>query len=300
MRAPTEFRGAARLGLGTFALTGGYGTLRDVDPARTVLRAFEAGWRVFDAADSYRGSEDLLGATLRPVRDDVFLATKVFPRGRYTAARLTAAVDRSLRRLRTDRIDLFQLHAPENAVDRTVVPTPAVELAASLNALLASGKVLRVGVSNHPSVRITELHRHVPLFSSQEIVNLYDRHTGTVVEHCAAMGLGVLAYSPLARGLLTDGTRTVPASDDLRARLPGFGTASHPRHDATTRLAAWAADHGRSVTELALAWVLGRPGVTVALTGAKTPEHVDLAARAADWTLTGAQRAEVENLTGDT
>jgi aryl-alcohol dehydrogenase-like predicted oxidoreductase len=139
-----------------------------------------------------------------------------------------------------------------------------------------------------------------PFQSLQPRYNLLDRHVeAAILPYCLEQGIGVLAHSPLAKGLLTGkyGPDHVFPPDDERARMPRFEGDEYRRHLATVeRLAAWARDRGHTPVELAIAWVLSHPAITVCLCGAKSPDQVDDHVRAAAWRLTPADRAEIDGI----
>lgn len=297
----------SRLGLGCYPLGGGYGTVADEEAAATVDAALAHGWTLLDTAEAYLESEARLGKILQGRRDRVFLATKVFPCEAYSYANMRRALDNSLRKLQTDRIDLYQLHGPQDWV-MAFDDSPAVdELGANLRRLLDSGDILNVGVCNLPVVTLKALNAQVPLFSTQNLLSILDREGGDdgihlpveqeILPWAHANGVAFLAFSPLARGLLADNldpSRTFPP-DDERHFLPRFGPATYPDWVALAhRLQAWANDHGRSLVHLAVAWTLSMPGVTTTLIGAKSPRQIEAISGAETWTLSPSDLAEIE------
>jgi aryl-alcohol dehydrogenase-like predicted oxidoreductase len=302
-------RTPSRLGLGCYPLGGGYGSVDDDSARRTVDAALDAGWNFLDTAETYLASEERLGEILEGRRDRVFLATKAFPSEPYTYANLSVAVDSSLRRLRTDRIDLYQLHGPQDWVTSFPGQPSYEEIADALLRLKQEGKVLQVGVCNLPPDVLATVHARAGLFSTQNLYSMLDRGAegdplhlpveARIIPFAREHGLRFIAFSPLSRGLLADGldaSRTF-GPDDERHFLPRYRPDIYPHYVALAgRLQAWAGDHGRSLVQLAVAWTLARPGVTNTLIGAKRPEQVQAVAGADAWQLTDADLAELDGI----
>lgn len=292
-----EERQLGRTGLRVSAI--GLGTLtwaRDTDEAEAAeqLRDFvEAGGSLVDTAASYAdgGAEELIGSLLGTVvaREDVVLCTKGGVRrtargGVVDASRgaLLDSLDASLARLGTDHVDLFLVQSPDPR-------TPLAETAAALRHAVDSGRARYAGLSNHPgwqTARVaTLLEADTPLAAVEVEYSLLQRGVEReVVPAATALGAGVLAWSPLGRGVLTGKyRRTVPAdSRAASAHLAGFvapylGTSSAPVLDA---LLTAADGLERAPLELALAWVLSRPGVASALVGARTAAQLRTALHA--------------------
>jgi len=298
-----------RLGLGCYPLGGGYGNVDDDSAMRTVDAALDAGWNYLDTAETYLASEERLGAILEGRRDRVFLATKAFPSEPYSYENLSVAVDSSLRRLRTDRIDLYQLHGPQDWVVPFEGSPGYEEIADSLGRLRDSGKVLNVGVCNLPRDVIATIHDRIGLFSTQNLYSMLDRGAEEdplhlpvereIIPYARSQGFRFICFSPLSRGLLADGldpSRTFGPEDE-RHFLPRYSAAIYPQYVAlSSRLESWASDHGHSLVELAVAWTLSTPGVTNTLVGAKRPEQVEAIVGAADWRLDADDRAELDSI----
>lgn len=273
----------SRLGLGT--LTWGRDT--DEHEARDQLTSFvEAGGTLLDTAAGYGdgASEELLGSLLGDVvaRDDVVLATKAGigrVRGErvtdLSRGRLLRTLDASLRRLRVDHVDLWQVHAWSDDV-------PLEETLGALDTAVSSGRASYVGVSNHSGWQLARSATwqacgpgRAPVTSQQVEYSLLNRTIeAEVLPAAQALGVGVLPWSPLGRGVLTGKYRTgTPA--DSRAASPHFanfvGAYLNPRaHQVVEAVAAAADGLGWSPTEVALAWVRDRPGVTAPILGART------------------------------
>ena len=275
----------SRLGLGT--LTWGRDT--DEHEARDQLKAFvEAGGTLLDTAAGYGGgaSEELIGSLLGDVvpRDEVVLATKAgVRRARGSGARevdvsrghLIRALDESLRRLGTDHVDLWQVHAWSDH-------TPWEETLSALDFAVASGRAAYVGVSNYTAWQAAQaatwqraVPGRAPVASDQVEYSLLNRSCEReLLPAAVSMGLGVLAWAPLGRGVLTGKYRAgTPA--DSRAASPHFadyvGSYLDERGQRVVEAVARAADGLQwSPLEVALAWVCDRPGVTSAIVGART------------------------------
>jgi pyridoxine 4-dehydrogenase len=244
-----------RLGYGAMALTGpgGWGGLRDPEAARRLLRrAVDLGVQFFDSADSYGpgGSEQLIAEALHPYPSDVVVASKggsvrdgpwrLHADGR--PEHLQAACEASLRRLRLERIDLYQLHTVDSAV-------PLEESIGALAELRVAGKIRHVGLSNVSIEQIEAARRVVPIVSVQNEYNLaVRRDQDQVIDYCDREGLAYLPWQPLAKGSL--------------ARSHGALGAVAERHEATP-------------AEVALAWLLARSGVIVPIPGTLSTAHLE-------------------------
>jgi aryl-alcohol dehydrogenase-like predicted oxidoreductase len=276
--------------------------------AAVVHAALDAGVTHFDTAEMYGGgqSEEMLGAGLGSRRDEAVIATKFSPRpadepyapGRLTE-RIIEAVEGSLRRLGTDRIDLYYQHMPD--------PTaPVDEALETLDGLIRAGKVLHIASSNVPAEGIAaatglaEARAWAPFTGTQIHWNLLNRDVEeSVVPAAEAAGLGVVPYFPLASGLLTGKYRRgepFPAGTRL-ARSDRFAAAATDGNfDRVEAYEAFAAERGRTIGELAIAWLLAQRSVTSVIAGATRPEQVVANAAAATWVLTAEEAAEVAAL----
>ncbi|HEX2325741.1 MAG TPA: aldo/keto reductase, partial [Chloroflexota bacterium] len=192
-----------------------------------------------------------------------------------------------------EQVDLLQAHSWDAG-------HPIEETMRAFDDLTRSGKVRYVGVSNFDVPQMEAAWAVRPFHSLQPRYNLLDRDVDAeILPYCHRQGIGVLAHSPLAKGLLTGkfNSQTVFAEDDERSRMPRFQGQELARHlEAVARLQAWAAARDHSVVDLAIAWVLSHPAVTVCLCGAKSPDQVDDHVRAAGWRLTPDERSEVSAL----
>src|SRR6516162_10842820 len=275
-----------------------FGGRLDLDGTRAVVdAAIDAGITLFDTSDTYGGgggSERALGEILGRRRDQVVLATKFGGRGvdmgygpaagaKGGRAYIRRAVTGSLRRLRTDYIDLYQLHVPDPV-------TPVEETLAALHELVAEGKVRYIGHSNLSGWQLADAahlaarNGHTPFISAQNHWSLLERQAeAEVVPAARHFGLGVLPYFPLANGLLTGKVRrgqAPPAGSRLAGRL---GYVTDDKLDRVEVLIAWAAERGRTVLEVAIGALAAQDGCTCVIAGATTPEQVKENAAAAEW-----------------
>jgi aryl-alcohol dehydrogenase-like predicted oxidoreductase len=258
-----------------------YGPVDESELIASVHRALDAGMNVFDVADIYGfgRAEEILGRALAGRRDAAFIATKFgLRRGETGVVRdasakwIREAVDASLQRLGTDRIDLYQLHWPDPA-------TPLEETASALRDCIEAGKVRLVGCSNVSLDQLQALHALIPVASVQVAFNLLCRDAECeLVPWCAANGVAVLAHSPLARGLLA-GKRAIGSrfeGHDTRGTSGYFAPANRERKfELLAGIQAIANAHGCSDANVAVRWVLEQPGVACALAGIKNRDQLD-------------------------
>lgn len=299
---------ASRVGLGTWAIGGLFwGGTDEAQAVATVQRAVDLGVRLVDTAPAYGfgRSEEIVGRALAGGRRDrVVLATKVGLEWRdgevfRNAARfrIEEEIDASLRRLGTDRIDLYQVHWPDSLV-------PFEETAEAMVRLLDAGKIRAIGVSNFSPDEMEAFRQVGPLHACQPPYNLFERGIEEdVLPYCRREGMAVLAYGALCRGLLS-GTmrrdREFPG-DDLRNEDPKFqGRRFEQYLAAADRLAAFARErHGRSLLELAVRWILDR-GADMALWGARRPEQLDPVEGVFGWNLSGEDLEAIDRILAET
>ena len=286
-----------------------FGMRIDQDATTAVVNAaIDAGINLFDTADVYGGqgkSEEMLGKALAGKRDQVVLATKfAMPMGpgktggsrRY----IMSAVEDSLRRLNTDYIDLYQMH-------RYDPETPIEETLSALDDLVTAGKVRYIGNSNYTGWQIADADwtartQHMNRFvSAQNQYSLLERKVEfEVTPACERFGLGVLPFFPLASGLLTGKYRrgeAPPEGTRLAAWGPrGAAALSDGNFDKLEKLSDWADARGKSLLELAFAWLLGHPVVSSVIAGATKPEQVAANAATAGWKLSPQDVEEVTKL----
>lgn len=286
------------IGFGAWPIGGQMGAVATTDALAALRRSLELGSTLIDTAEGYGPgrSEELIGEAIKGRREQVFLATKVSGGDGHLAYQsILRACDASLRRLQTDYLDLFQCHWPDPR-------TPVEESMRAMDDLVTAGKIRYVGVSNFDVELLRRCLgvRHVD--SLQPVYNLFQREIeAELVPFCQAHGIGILAYSPLAKGMLTgkySHTAVFPP-DDERARLPSHQgdewRAALARVERLTALAhAWEVTTG----QLAIAWVLAQPAITVALVGAKSVRQVEENVGAAALSLSPKQLAAIEQAVG--
>lgn len=272
---------------------------------RVVHAAMEAGITHLDTAEMYGGgrSEEFLGAALGNRRDEVVIATKFLPRQgdqTYTpgilAARIRDAAEGSLRRLGTDRIDLYYQHYPDK-------DAPVDEALEALDELVRTGKVLHVASSNVTAAQIADAasvadeRRLAPFAGTQIEWSLLSRSVEeSIVPAAIAGGLGVIPFFPLASGMLTGKYRRgepFPEGSRLAAAAYFAASATDENFTKVEAYEAFAAERGHTVTELAISWLLAHPCVTSVIAGATTPEQIAANVAAATWTLAPADAATV-------
>jgi aryl-alcohol dehydrogenase-like predicted oxidoreductase len=286
----------SKIGLGT----NNFGGRLDLDQTRAVIdHALDKGITLLDTADAYSAgkSEEFIGQCLGPRRHEVVIATKfALPMGespyqRGTSRRyINEAVERSLRRLNTDYIDLYQIHRPDPL-------TPIVETLQAMDDLVRSGKVRYVGHCNFSGWQIVDAqwtakteHLARPISAQNEYSLLTRDVEREVLPAAQAMGLGVLPFFPLASGFLTGKYRkgVLPAG----ARLTNAPARTSSRiltdrnFDLLDKCESFASERGHTMTEFAFAWLLAQPTVASVIAGASNPEQVDQNVAAGAWKLT--------------
>ena len=316
-----EYRQLGRSGLRVSALTlgtmtfGGTGWASvvgntDVDGARRqIAMALDAGVNLIDTADAYSGglSEEIIAKALPVAREDVLLATKVrMPMGDgpndagLSRHHIVRACEASLRRLGTEYIDLYQVHEWDGQ-------TPLEETMRALDDLVTSGKVRYVGASNYAGWQLMKAlgvaeREHLSRFASQQIYySLAGRDAEReLVPLSLDQGLGILVWSPLAAGLLSGKyARGVEAPAGSRQLSDWNEPPIDDRdklYDIVDVLKEVASGHGASPAQIALAWSLGRPGVTSLIVGARTDEQLADNLKAADVVLSADERRKLDDV----
>ena len=262
--------------------------LDEKQSARVLDAALEAGVNFLDTADAYgRGhNEEVLGRLLQGRRDNVVIATKFWVkmergkrnRGGCSRIHIVRAVEDSLRRLQTDRIDLYMLHHPDP-------DTPAEETLSTLDTLVRQGKVLYWGVSNHYAwqmahyLGLCSLHHWEPMISIECRYNIFDRVIENETLHfCQRFDIATMIYGPLDRGILTAKYRRgepAPEGSFLAKFKRGQAKLTDDLFDARDGLQAIADKHGILLNQLAVAWLLAKPGVSSIIMGGSKPEHFE-------------------------
>jgi aryl-alcohol dehydrogenase-like predicted oxidoreductase len=258
------------LGLGAWPLGGGMGHVDEATAIATIHAAIDHGVTLIDTAQSYRTSEAALGKALTGgYRERCFLATKVS--GDYTREGIRSAIENSLPALDVDYVDLYQIHSwvPQYAIEESME---------TMARLQEEGKTRYVGVSNFNGEQMGQALGITRFQSNQPRYNLFDRQIEAEdIPFCAQEGIGILAHSPLAKGLLAgkySPDYRFPA-DDERSGFPRFQGESFSRYLAVAdRLQEVAHDKGLSLVQLAIAWLLRLSAITCVLVDAKNAGQV--------------------------
>jgi aryl-alcohol dehydrogenase-like predicted oxidoreductase len=294
------------LAYGTWQFGGDWGPVDERAAMAAIGHARSLGINFFDTAQAYGfgRSERLLGralaADLRSARDSVVIATKGGLRmdgenlvRDASPAWLRKGAEASLDALGTDYIDLYQVHWPDPQI-------PIGETAAALAELVREGLIRHVGVSNYTTAQIEQFATVLPVETIQPPYHLFRRDIeAELLPYAAARGIGVLAYGPLAHGLLGGAitAATTFAVCDWRAHSPAFTGDGFARNlQVVEALRAFAARRGATIAQLAVAWVLAHPAVQVAIVGARTPAHLAENLGALDLTLSQADLAEIDHI----
>ena len=270
--------------------------------AKVIDAAIESGVTFFDTADRYgKGqSEDFLGRALGKRRDQIILATKFgmeMEKGQQGASPkyVLEAVDASLRRLRTDRIDLYQLHQPDPK-------TPITDTLGALDELVRAGKVREIGCSNFSVAQIREAadasQGRAQFVSVQNEFSLFHREpeTNGVLPECERRRLAFLPYFPLASGLLTAKYREGKKLPEGSRAADGWGPKVFTEQNLAIveLLIEFAESKGHTILELAFSWLLSHKPVASVIAGASKPEQVRANAKAADWQLAADDLAQID------
>ena len=296
----------SRIALGTWAIGGWmWGGTDDAEAVATIKSAVDRGITLIDTAPAYGfgHAEELVGQALAEAgaRDKVCIATKVGLNWRdgevfrdASRARIRKEVEDSLRRLRTDVIDLYQVHWPDPK-------TPIEETAEAMLSLYRAGKIRAIGVSNFNVAQMETFRAIAPLHTAQPPYNLFERGAeADILPHCRGKGIATLAYGPLCRGLLAGriARDTTFTGDDIRRRDPKFQAPRQSQYvDAVQQLDRFARDnYGKRVIHLAMRWVLDRDGITFALWGARRPEQLSALSEIAGWKIDASAMREIDRI----
>lgn len=282
-------------------------TLGEEQSRPFIRRAIDLGINVFDTANIYSDgtSEEIVGRALKDFarRDEVVIATKVHgrmrpgPNGAGLSRRaIMAEIDNSLRRLGTDHVDLYQIHRWDHE-------TPIAETMEALHDVVKSGKARYIGASSMfawqfaKAQHVADLNGWTRFVSMQNHLNLlYREEEREMLPLCADQGIGVIPWSPLARGRLT---RPAGAAATSRAGLDKYQATLYAATEASDRAVIDAVEklaiaRGVPMAQVALAWLLSKPGITAPIIGAPKPEHLDDAIAALSITLDSAEIAALE------
>ena len=257
------------LGFGAWPIGGGLGRVEEKTAISTVRAAIDAGITLIDTAEGYRTSEKLIGEALKDgYRERCFLATKASVD--FTAGGIRRALENSLRALRVDQVDLYQIHGDPRV--------PVEQSMGEMLRLREEGKIRFVGVSNFLPQHMEHAIRICQISANQVRYSLLFREIETdMAAFCERHSIGIIVHSPLAKGLLTG--RYTPSStfpvDDERSGFADFNGKQFARHlSRADRLATVAREKGISLLQLSIAWTLRLPVVSCTLVGAKNPAQL--------------------------
>ncbi len=295
------------IGFGAWGIGGApfWSTEGDHPSCKAILKAFDLGINFFDTAPVYGfgHSEELLGKTLKSVRDKVILATKcglVWDKEQLGAIAKNAKrdsilkeVEQSLRRLQTDVIDLYQVHWPD-------VDTRQEETMETLLEIQAQGKIRHIGVSNYSVAQMKECLKAGNIVSLQPEYSLLERSIETeAVPFCIENKIGIIAYSPLASGVLTGKYDKSTRFKDWRSKgiIGTFEGEGYEKNiDKVDRLKALAQADSKTCGQMAINWVTRQPGLTTALVGVKNENQMEENLRAVAWQPSAGQQEEIEDI----
>ena len=282
------------IGLGTWGMVGSFwGKVDDDQSIATIRAGLEAGINLIDTAPVYGDghSEEVVGRALEGLkREDIVLATKC---GRFTCEteKIRQELETSLKRLKTDYIDLYQVHWPDDKV-------PFEETFGELENMRKQGKIRYIGVSNFSVEQTEEASKYCQIVSTQPQYSLLVRDIEKdILPYCVEKNIGILSYGSIGAGALTGKFKEKPVfkEDDERASFYTFFQEQNwPKtKQMIDTLEEIAASHGKPTVHAAINWVLKQKGISVALVGARTPEQVRMNAQAADWELTDEENAKI-------
>jgi aryl-alcohol dehydrogenase-like predicted oxidoreductase len=297
---------ASRIALGTWAMGGWmWGGSDEKDAVRTIHAALDSGINLIDTAPVYGfgRSEEIVGKALATGgrRKRTVIATKVGldwtegkPFRNARKARIVEEAEQSLRRLRTDVIDLYQVHWPDPN-------TPIEEVAGAMAALHGAGKIRAIGVSNFSPAQMDEFRAVAPLHTAQPPYNLFERSIEQdVLPYCRDRNIALLAYGSLCRGLLSGSMSRSSrfTGDDLRKTDPKFRPPRFEQYlDAVEKLDAFARErYGKRVIHLAARWVLDRNHMNIALWGARRPGQLSPVDEVMGWHIDNSAMAEIDQI----
>ena len=298
----------SQIGLGTNNF--GFIANMDVEASRKVIdHAIDSGINFFDTSDSYGTSENILGEVLGPRRKQIILATKVGSKPNALGEKsgnsrgyILAEAEESLHRLRTDWLDLYQIHYPDPK-------TPIEETLRAMQDLVQSGKVRYIGCSNFSAAQLAEAEQTAQAAGLTKFVSSQDEFSLLVrdlererLPTIEKFGMGELPYFPLASGMLTGKhKRGRPAMKGTRlAERPNLAERyfHEANHAKVEHLQRFAEERGHTLLELAFSWLLSHKAVASVIAGATKPKQVEANAKAGGWELGPDDLAEIDKITG--
>ena len=278
---------------GAWPIGGGLGIVDKKVAIDTIHSAISEGITFFDTAEGYQTSESILGEALKGKRQSTILASK-FSGNDHSESHIFSAIDQSLNALKTDYIDLYQIHTPQSK-------WPIEYTISSLHKLIDKGKIRHIGVSNFSQKQTSEAISFGTIHSSQPRYNLlFHKEEDANIEYCMENKIGVMAHSVLAKGLLTGKYRPGHKfNDDDERRFFNFfkGDLFVSITSVLDTLSNWCHARDKTLTELAVAWVLAKPGISAAIVGLKTSKQVKEVIAAANWRLTNDELEEIAFIT---
>jgi aryl-alcohol dehydrogenase-like predicted oxidoreductase len=272
--------------------------IEDEDSIKTIRAAYEAGITTIDTAEVYGDghSEQIVAQALSDVRDRVEYASKVFA-NHLKYQQVIDACEDSLKNIKTDYIDLYQIHWPSGSFNSDIVPIE--ETMRALNKLKEQGKIRAIGVSNFSRQQLAEAAQYGRIDSLQPAYSLFWRNVETdSMPYCVENNISILAYSPLAQGLLTGKFKSGHqfAPEDNRAKNRLFQGENFERaQQALDKLRPIAEKHNCSLAQLALAWLIAQPQSN-AIAGARYPQQAEDNAKAADVKLSTEEIAQIDKI----
>ncbi|TCC05901.1 aldo/keto reductase [Kribbella soli] len=304
MKLGSQGADVSRLGLGCMGMSFAYGVADDNESTATLHRALDLGITFLDTADMYGfgANEELVGRTIADRRDEVFLATKfgITGNGLNSAARgvngspeyVRSAIDASLQRLGVDHVDLYYQHRMDPDV-------PVEETVGAMASLVEAGKVRYLGLSEASAETIRRAHAVHPITAVQSEWSLFSRDIEeSVLPACRELGIGIVPYSPLGRGMLTGALPTELPADDFRRTLPRFsGDNLDVNLALVEEIRAVAARYDATPGQVALAWVLAQGNDIAPIPGTKRRKYLEENFGALDVALSAADVEALSKLT---
>jgi len=300
----------SRIGLGTWAIGGWmWGETNEEESIRTIHAALDKGINLIDTAPIYGfgRSEEIVGKAVEEYgdRENIIIATKVGLEWKNenifrnsAKERIFKEIEDSLKRLRTDYIDIYQVHWPDPSV-------PIEETAEAMKQLMEEEKIRAIGVSNYSPKQMDKFHEVAPLYTSQPPYNLFERGIeDDVLPYCQKNSITLVTYGALCRGLLTGKMKpdTNFRGDDLRKIDPKFKPPRYQQYlDAVKKLDDFAQkNYNKRVLHLAVRWILDLLGTGVALWGARKPEQMESVDEVMGWKLDDRAKRQIDSILEET